>query len=125
MNPRVFEILDRLKTIDLEAVVLRTELDEILRGEMRIDGEYIKTLVSKLPPKQREFLLALLESPDNRMDVIDIEERVWKGKNIRSESARMFVWRLENTMLEKDIPLILEAEYTENNEVCGYSVRPK
>jgi DNA-binding response OmpR family regulator len=78
MSPRVFEILARLKSIDLEGAALREELQEILEAEdgsvKQADFSMFKDTTSRL---LTEFLCApyyTLSHEDIRLDVIRNEE---------------------------------------------------
>jgi len=115
MSPRVFEILTRLKSIDLEAVALREELQEILEAEdesmKQTDFSMFKDTTSRL---LTEFLCApyyTLSHEDIRLDVIRNEEA--------SDSAvRSVIKRARNEM--KNCP---ECHYeNKTNSKTGYKL---
>jgi hypothetical protein len=123
MHSRLLEIQKEEQELFARLLALSRERDEILAGTERTDS--IENTISGLPKKQRMFLTARLEAPDNRMNAVDLEERVWKGRHVCSENTRIFVWRLITTLEKKHVPLILETEYSVNIGIIGYAVRKK
>ena len=74
MNSRVLEILVRLESIDLEAVVLRKELREMLEAEKTDHKEYAD--LSAFKDTTRRLLTEFLNAPNHILSHEDIRQDV-------------------------------------------------
>ena len=125
--------LSDLSTPELETLLWRriAELDKLRTEIQRRKGtESIESQISRLPRKQRTFLLAIWNTPYKRMKLTDLTEIVWKEtedprKQVKPETIRNFVWRLETAIENKGIPLFIDTIKRDNGNIYGYKIKKK
>ena len=100
MSPRVLEILDRLESIDLEALALRKELREVLRAEpnssvLQADFSMFKDTTSRL-------LTEFLNAPNRILSYEDIRLDVMFDAEASDSAIRSVIQRARQEM--RDVP---------------------
>jgi len=116
---------------DLSLSELKTKHGRLLSAAYRVWGEIqkregvesIEQQIACLTKKQRAFISALWYARGRKMKVIDIENKVWKGKHITSENVRRFVWRMERNIEKHGISLFLDTIKRKNGDVMGYKIK--
>jgi hypothetical protein len=87
--------------------------------------ESIDSKINRLSEMQQIFVKALLDSPEHRMTVFEIEKKVWntkEGECVESETRRKFLQRLEKAISEHAIPLLIEPLKRPNRDIYGYEI---
>jgi hypothetical protein len=87
--------------------------------------ESIPQQIARLPKRSRDFVSALWQAPGHRMKLIDLEEKVWHGKVIQSETVRRLAYDTDRRMENAGIPLYIDSIKRKNGDVMGYAVKMK
>ena len=120
--------LNALTLPELEAVQgqLLDRLCRVRAAIQRKQGtESISQKITRLPKKQRAFVSALWEARGRTVELMDIEEKVWKGKPVNPETVRRLAYDAERRMEKEGIPLFIERIKRKNGDVMGYGIRKK
>ena len=90
----------------------------------------IESYIACLSEKQRTFVLALWNAPNRRMSISDLASKVWNetedpNKQVKPETIRNFVWRLENAIEANGLALFIDDIKRDNGDLYGYEIKEK
>jgi DNA-binding response OmpR family regulator len=125
--------LSQLSTSALDALIDRhiAATNKLWAEKRRRQGvESIESQIACLPKKQRLFLLALWKAPNKRMTINALAKRVWNetddpNTQVKPETIRKFIQRLETSIEEFKIPLFIDCVKLKNGDVYGYKLTLK
>ena len=135
MNSRLLEIREAIDP-HLRAILdLRAEEAVIISARFRLpgpmlefdaDGRTIRWIGGEvvLGGKSYRFVRVLWATKKKRMKASDLENIVWEGRIVSSETVRNFVWRLSNRLKLADCPVEIKSiKKPQTLEVTGFKLR--
>ncbi|MDR0328882.1 MAG: hypothetical protein LBI05_11360 [Planctomycetaceae bacterium] len=85
--------------------------------------ESIPQQIARLPKRQRAFVAALWEAPNKKLELMELEAKVWGGKEKSPDYFRAFVGRIEKTFEKERLPLFIDTFQRGNGDIVGYKLK--
>jgi len=91
--------------------------------QKREGTERIEQQIACLPTKQRDFVLALCDARGRTVEIMELEEKVWAGKEQTTDYLRAFVNRIGKTFDKEHLPFFIESVVQKNGDLRGYKIK--